>query len=542
MPTQKSRSRLIVRAARLSDIPAINRVVQRAYPRLDDYAFDELRGQINNFPQGQLVAVYEDDVVGYCATICLPEAQVMRSHTWDEITGNGYGSTHDIDGDYLYGYEVCVDPDARGLRIGRRLYREREALCVKLGLKGIVFSGRLPGLKRRFKQFGSAEAYIEAVSDKRIRDSVLSFQLSQGYELLGVMPNYLPDDTASMGYAAHLIWRNPEYKYREDVVGDSHVHLQRRNSVRIATVQYMQRAVDSFDEFAQIVTYFVRETADAKSDFVVFPELFTVQLLSIKNEELRHRAAIWRLTDFLDQYRELMADLAVRFNINIIAGSHPTQVGEDLQNIGYVYLRDGSEHMQPKIHPTPGERHYWNIVGGDTLDAIETDCGPIGVLVCYDSEFPELSRHLADQGINILFVPFSTEDRAGYLRVRYSAQARAVENQIYVATSGNTGNLPRIHAMDMHYAQSSILTPCDFAFARDGIAADTTPNAEMVAIADVRLDILQEARTSGSVQNMLDRRHDLYRVQWKPRRRVHAKRNASAAEANRDSARSTFES
>ncbi|MES1925122.1 bifunctional GNAT family N-acetyltransferase/carbon-nitrogen hydrolase family protein [Salinisphaera sp. T31B1] len=519
MPSQ-SRSRLIVRTATLADIPAINQVVRNTYPNLDDYSFDELRGQINNFPAGQLVAVYEDTVVGYCATLCLPEAQVMAPHTWAKITGNGYGSTHDTDGDYLYGYEICVDPAARGLRIGQRLYREREALCIKLGLKGIVFAGRLPGLKRRFKRFGSAQAYVEAVRDKTIRDSVLSFQLNQGYELLGVQENYLPADEASMGYAAHLLWRNPEYAQHEEVAGDSHVHLQRQNRVRIATVQYGQRAIDSFDEFAQIVTYFVQECADAKADFVVFPELFTVQLLSIKNEELRHRAAIQRLADFCDEFRELMADLAVRFNINIIAGSHPTWVGKELQNIAYIYLRDGSEYLQPKIHPTPGERHYWNIVGGDSLNAIETDCGPIGVLVCYDSEFPELSRHLADQGINILFVPFSTEDRNGHLRVRYSAHARAVENQIYVATSGNVGNLPRIHAMDLHYGQSAIITPCDFAFARDGIAADTTPNVEMVAIADVRTDLLHEARTTGSVQNMLDRRHDLYHVQWKPRRRA----------------------
>lgn len=513
------RSRLIVRTATLADIPAINRVVQRTYPKQDDYTFDELRGQINNFPAGQLVAVYEDTVVGYCATLCLPEDRVMQQHSWAQITGNGYGSTHDTDGDYLYGYEICVDPDARGLRIGQRLYREREALCIKLGLRGIVFAGRLPGLRRRFKQFGSAEAYVQAVQDKRIRDSVLSFQLNQGYEVLGLLPRYLPPDEASMGYAAHLLWRNPEYEQHAEVRGDSHVHLQQHNNVRIAIVQYMQRAIDSFDEFAQIVTYFVRETADAKADFVLFPELFTVQLLSIKNEQLRHRAAIQRLADFCDEFRELMGELAIRFNINIIAGSHPTWVGEELQNIGYIYLRDGSEYLQPKIHPTPSERHYWNIVGGDSVNAIETDCGPIGVLVCYDSEFPELSRHLADQGINILFVPFSTEDRSGYLRVRYSAHARAVENQIYVATAGNVGNLPRIHAMDLHYAQSGIMTPCDFAFARDGIAADTTPNVEMVAIADVRLDTLHTARTTGSVQNMLDRRHDLYHVQWNPRRR-----------------------
>lgn len=515
-----SKSRLVVRNALLSDIPEIGALVERAYPKLGSYTYDELRGQINNFPAGQLVAVYEDTIVGYCATLCLPEEQVMRKHTWAKITGNGYGSTHDSDGDFLYGYEICVDPRYRGLRIGQRLYRERAALCVKMDLKGIVFSGRLPGLKRRFKQFGSAEAYVEAVKDKRIRDSVLSFQLNNGYELLGVLPNYLPPDEASMGYGAHLVWYNPDYHYREDVAGDSHVHLQVPARVRIAVVQYGQRAIETFDEFAQIVTYFVQETADAHADFVVFPELFTIQLLSIKNEELLRRAAIQRLANFTDEFRTLMQSLAVRFNINIIAGSHPTWVGDDLQNMGYVYLRDGSEYQQPKIHPTPGERHYWNIVGGESLNAIETDCGPIGALVCYDAEFPELTRHLADQGIGILFVPFSTEDRNGYLRVRYSAHARAVENQIYVATAGNVGNLPRIHAMDLHYAQSAIVTPCDFAFARDGIAADTTPNVEMVAIADVRLDTLREARTAGTVQNLLDRRHELYHVQWKPRRRT----------------------
>ncbi|MES1944219.1 putative carbon-nitrogen hydrolase [Salinisphaera sp. PC39] len=512
---RRSRSRLVVRQARQRDIDAIQALAQRAYPRQTPYSRDEIRGQLNNFPAGQLVAEYEGKVVGYCATICLPESQVLAPHTWEEITGGGYGSTHDIDGDYLYGYEVCVDPEYRGLRIGQRLYKERAALCVKLGLKGIVFGGRLPGLRRRFRQVGSAEAYVAQVANKELRDRVLTFQLNNGYEVLGVLPDYMPGDKESMGYASHLIWRNPEHKFKQPIPGDSHVHLQLPSTVRVATVQYLQRSIRSFDEFRQIVTYFVREMSDNRCDFVVFPELFTVQLLSIENEPLEHYAAVRRLADYTDEYRSVMSDLAVRFNINIIAGSHPSWEGDDLLNMGYIYLRDGSEHRQPKIHPTPGERHWWNLRGGNSLNAIETDCGPVGVLVCYDSEFPELGRHLTNQGIHLLFVPFSTDDRAGHLRVRYSAHARAVENQIYVATAGNVGNLPRVHAMDIHYAQSAIITPCDYPFARDGVAADTTPQVEMVAIADLRLDVLREARTSGTVQNLLDRRHDLYRIQWK---------------------------
>jgi hypothetical protein len=124
--------------------------------------------------------------------------------------------------------------------------------------------------------------------------------------------------------------------------------------------------------------------------------------------------------------------MALRYNINIIGGSHPTRMEDgDIQNVAYVCLRDGSVHEQEKIHPTPNEVYWWNIEGGDSIDAIETDCGPIGVLICYDAEFPELARRLVDEGARIIFVPFCTDSRQGYLRVRYCAQARAIENQCY---------------------------------------------------------------------------------------------------------------
>jgi predicted amidohydrolase len=135
-------------------------------------------------------------------------------------------------------------------------------------------------------------------------------------------------------------------------------------------------------------------------------------------------------------------------------------------------------------------------------------------LICYDSEFPELARRLVDQGAQILFVPFCTDTRQGYLRVRYCCQARAVENQCYVVTSGNVGNLPEVENMDLQYAQSAIFTPCDYPFARDGIAAETSENVEMVAVADLNLTTLNWARHEGSVRNLRDRRFDLYRTVW----------------------------
>ena len=207
--------------------------------------------------------------------------------------------------------------------------------------------------------------------------------------------------------------------------------------------------------------------------------------------------------------------MAISYNLNIIGGSHPTKVGDDVKNICYVALRDGSVHAQEKIHPTPNEKYWWNIKGGKTSNVINTDCGPIGVMICYDSEFPELSRHLIDQGALILFVPFCTDEKQSYNRVRYCCQARAIENQCYVAMSGNVGNLPGVENMDIQYAQSCILTPCDFPFARDGIAADTTPNTEMVALADLDLEKIITARLSGTVRNLKDRRFDLYQTTWR---------------------------
>jgi predicted amidohydrolase len=81
--------------------------------------------------------------------------------------------------------------------------------------------------------------------------------------------------------------------------------------------------------------------------------------------------------------------------------------------------------------------------------------------------------------------------------------------------SGNVGNLPGVDNMDVQYAQSCILTPCDFPFARDGIAAEASENIETLTIADVNLADLTWARAEGTVRNLADRRFDLYRIDWK---------------------------
>lgn len=509
----KTQPTLLLRNASAKDIPGIIELLTKAYPDMQPYKPETILGQINNWPEGHLVAVLDDEIIGYCATIRLSGEKALAKHSWREITGSGFGSTHDPQGDYLYGYEICVDPSKRRYRIGQRFYDARKQLCRSLNLNGIVLAGRLPQLHKKIKQVGSAENYVDWVKNKKLRDPVLSFQLKNNFEVSGLLEDYIPQDHESLGYAAHLVWKNPSLDH--SLKTERKRFSQRPHTVRVATVQYKQRKISSFAEFQQMVSYFVDVVADYRSDFVLFPEFMTLQLLSIENEIVSPDKALRTLSKYTDDLNNFFYHLALKFNVNIIAGSHPTvRKNDEVYNTSYIYLRDGTVHEQSKIHPTPSERYWWNIKGDNKLTAINTDCGPIGVLICYDVEFPELSRHLVNQGINLLFVPFLTDERQSYQRVRYCAQARCIENQIYTIMSGNVGNLPNVHNMDIHYGQSCILTPCDFPFARDGIAADTTPNVETVAFADLRLDSLLEARNTGTVQNLSDRRHDLYSVVW----------------------------
>lgn len=516
--TRESRAKLIVRNATPDDIPGIQDLSRRVYAAFGEagtYATAQLRGHQTQFHEGQFVAVYDGRIVGYCATFRISGKVALAPHDWMTITGRGYASRHEPEGDWLYGMDVIVDPAYRGHRIGQRLYNVRKQLVRNLRLKGIVFGGRMPYLARRIKTAGSPENYLAMVRAGKLRDPVLGFQLRNGFEPIGLLHDYLPGDRESLDYAAHMIWRNAEVP--DDAAVQSSRPLPALNNVRVGAVQYQMRQVKSFEAFAEQVEYFVDVVADYKADFAIFPELFTLQLLSAESQKLTNPAdAIAALTKYTEPLKQLLSRLAVDYNINIIGGSHPTREEDgEVYNIAYVCLRDGSVHAQRKIHPTPSEVYWWNIRGGSTLNTIETDCGPIGVLICYDCEFPEMARHLVDQGANILFVPFCTDERQSYLRVRYCAQARAVENQCYVAMAGNVGNLPNVEHVDIQYAQSCVLTPCDFPFARDGIAADTTPNVEMVAIADLSIDTLRAARQQGTVRNLRDRRFDLYSVNWR---------------------------
>lgn len=499
-------SKLILRNLRLDDFDAVVALQLKCFPTMKPWTREQFESHIARFPEGQFALELDGALIGSSASLVVDHDDYTDWHDWNAVSDGGTIRNHDPEGDTLYGIEIQVDPEFRGMRLARRLYEARKQLCRDRGLARIVIGGRLPGYKDH-KDRLTARQYVEAVVARELHDPVLTAQLANGFVVKELIPDYLPSDEDSAGYATHLEWTNLDY-VPPRVRGRQAVHR-----VRVASVQYQMRPIQAWEDFERQCAFFVDTAADYNADFVLFPELFTLQLLSLV--EGRPGAAARALAEFTPRFLELFADLALRYNINIIAGSTFTVEEGQLWNVAHLFRRDGSIGRQRKLHVTPSESRWWGVRGGDGVQVFETDRGPIGISICYDIEFPETARVLADAGARILFVPYNTNDRYGHDRVTRCAQARCIENHVYVVTAGCVGNLPAVENADVHYAQSGIYTPCDVGFARDGIAAQAMPGAETVIVHDLDTESLRRHKATGTTKNWQDRRTDLYRVVWR---------------------------
>lgn len=503
-------NQVLLRQMAPGDFDGIVALQLRCFPHMNPWTREQFDSLLSHFAEGQLVVEIDGELAASSSSLIVDYREYDDWHDWITVSDNGMIRNHDPEGDTLYGIEIQVDPNHRGKKLARRLYEARKDLCRRYNLARILIGGRIPGLAKHRDEM-SAQDYVDRVLRKELYDPVLTTQLANGFVLRQIVEDYLPSDEDSAGYATILEWSNLEYL----PPGSRKRSRRAYEGVRVATVQYQMREITSWEEFARQVEFHIDVASDSKADFVCLPELFTLQLLCLVGEH-ESGAAARELATHADRYKELFNDLATRYNINIIAGSLFEMVEEGVvENAAYLFRRDGSIGRQAKLHVTPNERRWWGVSGGKDLEVFETDRGPIGILVCYDVEFPELVRVVADRGAKILFVPFNTNDRQGYQRVRICSQARAVENQIYVVTSGCVGNLPFVENADIHYAVSGIFTPSDVGFARDGVAEAADANVETVLIQEVDLQQLRRARRGGTVQTLGDRRTDLYEVVWK---------------------------
>jgi len=497
----QDKSRVVVRKLRKRDFKQVQELQRECFPNVAPWTKLQFNRLIELFSEGQLCVELDDVIVATSSCLLVNGAAYTKRHTFQDLEILGSATAFDAEGDTLYGVDIAVRPSSRGLRFARRLYEARKDLARARNLQRMLIGGRLPSFHKHAGTL-SIHEYIAQVVRKQIRDSTLTAQLANGFAIRRLLPGYLPTDTESCGYAVLMEWLNPDYAPPERLAPDS---------IRVATANYQMRAIASFDEFATQCEFFIDTAADYHCDFVLFPELLTNQLLGLLPPD-RPAVQARNLDRFTERYIEYFQRSAIKYNVNVIAGSHLTVEQGRLFNIAYLFHRDGRVEKQYKLHITPAEQRWWGVEQGDAVRVFDTDMGKIAILICYDVEFPELARAARARGAEVLFIPYNTDIRAAHIRVRSCAAARCIENHVYCVLSGPIGNLPQVEGADIHYAQAAILTPSDIQFPRDGIAAQANENVEALIIHDLDMAVLRRTSKLGSVRPWIDRRDDLYQV------------------------------
>lgn len=509
--------KISIRRWRESDIPEIMNVQRKAYPNFARADLCDERNyhyQFKAFPDGQYLAEIDNSIVGYATALIVQLDDDSPWYSYAEITGMGTFSTHNPAGDTLYGADIAVLPEWRGKGVAARLYTARKRILARFNLRRMVAGGRIPGYIE-FAGRMTPEEYVHKVQDGQLSDMALSAHLKAGYEVKGVHMDYLSDED-SLNYATFLELLNPKFNAERRKIAVTPIKAPVRK-VRVCAAQYQMRRIADWGDLEQQADFFIQTANEYHCHFVVFPELFTAQMFSAMSADYDTVRAVQELSGYTGRYIDFFSRRARETGLFIIAGSHPVKAEEGIRNVAHLFCPSGEVHTQDKLHITPGERKHWGIQPGDGLKIFDTGLARIAIQVCYDIEFPEISRLLTLAGVEVVFVPFSTDERKSYMRVRHTAQARAVENMIFVVLSGNIGNLPQVKSFLINYGQAAILTPSDIGFPLNGVVAEAEPNSETVVIADLNLADLAQQRELGSVTPLIDRRTDLYELKARSR-------------------------
>ncbi len=507
----KPKTKITTRRWHPEDIPEIiacSRATYHDYPEEYIYTQRLYKMQFAAFPQGQFVAVLGEKIIGYATSMIVS----IDDDFWydvDELTGAGTFSTHNPDGDTLYGADIGVHPDYQRRGVAMLLYKRRLSILKRYNLKQMIAYGRIPGYKNHAGKM-TAEQYVEKVKNGDLRDPALNTHLKAGFQVKKVQLD-ITIDRSSLNYSTFLTMLNPDFDLAKKKISSAVFPKIQARRVRVCAAQYQMRSIQSFEDLERSVEFFV-DTADSyHCHFLLFPEYFTYQLLSFKSRMSMKEAAV-ELAGYADRYVDMFKRFAQKYNIYIVGGSHPILRDGKCYNSAHLFTPTGNVYTQDKLHITPAERNEGGIEPGMALRIFHTPLARIAIQVCYDIEFPEVSRLLTLAGAEIIFVPFYAEEKKAYYRIRHCAQARAVENFIYVVMTGSVGNMHTQSGSFLHYSQAAILTPSDFSFPEKGIEGEADPNVEAVVVSELALSSLSQQRHVATVRPLHDMRPDLYEL------------------------------
>ncbi len=191
---------IFLRTIRPEDYDNIVNLQLRCFPGMKPWSKDQLTSQLTIFPEGQVCVEFDGRIVASASSLILDFDLYRDWHSWKEIADGGFISNHDPHGNTLYGIEIMVDPDFRGSKLARRLYDARKRLARERNLMRIILGGRIPGYAAHADKL-TAREYVDRVISKILVDPVLTTQLSNGFILKRLIPNYLTSDKESRGNA-----------------------------------------------------------------------------------------------------------------------------------------------------------------------------------------------------------------------------------------------------------------------------------------------------------------------------------------------------
>ncbi len=277
--------------------------------------------------------------------------------------------------------------------------------------------------------------------------------------------------------------------------------------LRVAACEYPVEYLSSPGAWKEKLRRLCTAAAGQGATLLVFPEYAAVELTAMLPPQVRDdlreslRALQPMREDFLAEHRALAREL----NVTILAGSLPWRVDGRFVNRAWLCTPDGAARYQDKIMMTRFERESWGVTGGEKLEVFDIPGAKVGVLICYDSEFPLLARQLVEQGAEVLLVPSCTDTEAGFHRVEISCRARALEQQCFVVQAPTTGTAEWSPALDVNTGRAGVFTPVDIGFPDDGVLAQGAPlETAPWLILDLPLARLVSVRRHGQVTNFAD--------------------------------------
>lgn len=275
--------------------------------------------------------------------------------------------------------------------------------------------------------------------------------------------------------------------------------------IRLAACQYAIELHETWDAYAEHLQGLCAEAVEAGAQLLLLPEYAGLVLSGQLPVEQRGdlKASIAGIQPLIEPWLALCQGIARRWGIYLQPGSLPVlDLDGQYRNRAWLFGPKGVLGYQDKLIMTRFEREQWGIAAGDGLQVFDTALGRLGILICYDNEFPMLARYLAEGGADLILAPSCTDTEAGYHRVRIGAQARALENQIAVLQSPTVGLAPWSPALDENIGRAGLFVPPDYGMPQDGVIALSealSPVGSQWLMCEVSLEHVRRVRQQGQV-------------------------------------------